>query len=91
MNNLEGLPDALLAQLSRRATGNPLRSIILTAIGDGASINQVLIYIYRLTGAIPSRNSIIGHLFRMKRERLIEPIKRGKRTIGYRLTNPSGK
>lgn len=68
---LEGLPQELLDQL-RSNVDNPVQKAIMQAIGDDVtSIDQILVRVYHSTKKVHTRNSIIGHLYRLKRAKKI--------------------
>ena len=76
--DLDGLPEAVLDQLSIKAGGgSPGRKAVLAAIGDGeASVDQILVRVWRSTNRVMTRNTVMGHLFRLLKDDEIEKSSR---------------
>lgn len=76
--DLDGLPDAVLDQLSIKAGGgSPGRKAVLAAIGDDeASVDQILVRVWRGTNRVMTRNTVMGHLFRLLKDEKIEKASR---------------
>lgn len=73
--DIEGLPPELLAQLSKKAiaqTENPVLASIRQR--EIASIDQIMIDIYRSTGQVKKRQAVSMELFKLAKAGLIARI-----------------
>jgi hypothetical protein len=88
-NDLEGLPPEVLEQLSSCNKPRKGEMLVWNAIGeDGASIDQILVRVWRSTKTVLKRNVVAGQIFRMKKAGLIEKMEPNgyRRCAGAALT-----
>ena len=76
-DELEGLPEELLRELSDGAVPDKADSQILQAIADRggvATLDQIIVSIYRATGELAKRNTLTSKLYRMAQKGSIFPV-----------------
>lgn len=76
-DELEGLPKELLQELSEGAVPDKIEAAILAAIRgrDGiASLDQILVAVYRQTGELVKRNTLTSKLYRMAQKQTIYSV-----------------
>jgi hypothetical protein len=85
--DLEGLPDELLAQLAISSSDKADFEIlsIFEQLGGIASLDQVIIALYKKTGEIPERAKINAKIYRISQKGLLEPVE-GKKAV-YRVSD----
>ena len=75
-DDLSDLPQAVLEQLSTRLKPKPTKDEQILAIinkqGGTASIDQMLIDLYREDKKVTTRNAVIGRLNRLKNRHLVK-------------------
>lgn len=88
--DLDGLPAELLDQLSLNDSDRKdfLLIEIIDDIGGTASLDRILVNLYKRTGEIEKRSKLVSRLYRMASKELIfqHPDKKGV----YTTTQPSG-
>lgn len=79
-NDLEGLPDDVLAKLGLRPSDKQdfLIVDIIKELGGAAIITKILIKMYQRTGEAPERNTLGAKLYRMTAKGLIKSSNLGK-------------
>ena len=74
--DLTGLPPELLAQLSLGMQPDPLIEII-NEQGGTASLNDIIVALYRLDGGIRKRNAVANRLYRLCKRGRCSRVSRG--------------
>lgn len=84
-DDIKDLPEELIAQLSISESDRADFEIIsmIEQLGGVASLDQIIIALYKKTNEIPERSKINAKIYRISQKGLLEPVE-GKKAV-YRI------